>query len=232
MAQVDVIAYHPYMPSPDPTANVFKNFKKTVSDYGFGDKVWVTEVGYPTQGSYGTEVAEENMPETVMRTIVLLAVEGAQRIFWYELFDHGDNGNPNDSEHWFGLVNGDLQNGEFQKRNGAAAYQLCARNIPGRDCKIPEMEGLPSYIRAYHFEGPAGHNALVVWSEVTVRSRDIRVYLPGGRQTVYDLATGEGRPIGESSTYTLKAKDGTNHYVQFFTWENADASQGPRVSAP
>jgi hypothetical protein len=232
MDQVDAIAYHPYMPSPDPTANVFKNFKKTVSDYGFGDKIWITEVGYPTRGHYGTEVAEENMPETVMRTIVLLAAEGAERIFWYELFDHGDSGDPGNAEHWFGLVNGTMQNGEFQKRAGAAAYRLCAMNIPGSACLVPSIEGLPSYIRAYHFRGPAGNNTLVVWNEVSIRERDIRVDLPGSKQMAYSLATGEPRPIGESSTYTLKAKDGANHHIQFFTWETAGASRGPRILAP
>jgi hypothetical protein len=231
MADIDAVAYHPYMPGPGPTANMYKNFRQTVVGYGFGNKVWITEVGYPTHGNYGTEVAEDNMPETVMRTIVLLAAEGAERIFWYELFDHGDAGNPNDSEDWFGLVNGDLQpNGSFAWRKGAAAYQLCARNIPGTTCSIPPIEGLPSYIKAWYFANRNGHNALVVWNDAATVPRDIRVQLPGRDQRVYELATGTAQSIGETSTYTLKAKDGVNHYIQFFTWEGAGTI--PRISAP
>jgi hypothetical protein len=232
MARIDVIAFHPYMPGSGPTANIYKNFKNIVSDYGFGDKIWVTEVGYPTHGHYGTEVDEDDMPETVMQTIVLLAAEGADRLFWYELFDHGAGGSPDDAEHWFGLVNGTMKDGEFQKRKGAAAYRLCARNIPGKTCKIPEQEGLPSSIKTYYFEGGNGSHALVVWNEITV-ARDIQVYLPGKDQKVYDLESGASKLIssGETSNYTLTVKDQAgNHYIRFFTWENSDLSRPPRVS--
>jgi hypothetical protein len=226
MEQVDVVAYHPYMPSPGPTANIFNNFKAQVSEYGFGDRIWVTEVGYPIYGSYGTEVAEEKMPETVLLTLTLLTVSGAERILWYELFDHGDAADKSDSENWFGLVNGDT----FEKRKGAFAYQLYARNIPGRDCKIPERQGLSNSVRAYYFEAPGGDCALVLWNETVVVPRDVDVYLPGSEQRVYNIDTGVATGIGESSRYTLKEKDGENHYIRFFTWKNDKPAQRPRIS--
>jgi hypothetical protein len=225
MDQVDVVAYHPYMPSPGPTARVFSNFKALVSEYGFGDKIWVTEVGYPIYGSYGTEVAEDNMPETVLRTLVLLTAAGAERILWYELFDHGDAADKTDSENWFGLINGDT----FEKRKGASAYQLFARNIPGRDCKIPDREGLPNSVRAYYFEAPNGESTLVLWNETPVIPRNVGVYLPGSNQKVYNIATGEPANIGETSRYTLKEKGGADHYIQFFTWKNENPAQRPRI---
>jgi hypothetical protein len=232
MAQIDAIAYHPYMISPGSTAYMYRKFKGIVSRYGFGDRIWITEVGYPTNGTYGTEVAEDNMPETVMQTIVLLAVEGAERILWYELFDHGDAANKSDAENWFGLINGDgLKEGKFERRKGAYAYQLCARNIPGTTVKTPERQGLSQTVQAYYFEGANGSHALAVWNEATIISRDIQVYLPGSEQNVYNLATGEAAPIGSASNYTLKDKDGVNHYIQFFTWKNTDLSQPPRISS-
>jgi hypothetical protein len=230
MDQINAIAYHPYMPAPDLAANIYKRFQNIVSDYGFGNKIWITEVGYPTRGHYGTEVDEDQMPETVMQTIVLLAAEGAERVFWYELFDHGGSGNPDDAEHWFGLVNGDMQDGKFQKKKGAAAYGLCALNIPGKNCKIPEREGLPSSIKTYYFEGGDGSHALVVWNGIAI-PRDVGVYLPGGDQKVYNLESGNAESIPETSNYTLTVKDQAgSHYMRFFTWKNADLSRPPRVS--
>ncbi|MDR1970923.1 MAG: hypothetical protein LBQ46_03285 [Treponema sp.] len=233
MAQINAIAYHPYMPRPGPMVNLYSSFKEKVSPYGFRNKIWVTEMGYPVHGNMGTEVEADRMPETVMLTITLLTVNGAERIFWYELFDHGDSADQGDAENWFGMVNGGgLINGEFQKRPWAHAYKLCALNIPGANAKTPLRQGLPDSLRAYHFEGPGGNHALIIWNEVTVKARDVKVYLPGKNQRRYNLDTGEPEPIGQSSTYTLKSKDGTNHSIQFFTWENTNYSQVPRISAP
>jgi hypothetical protein len=235
MAQIDAIAYHPYMTGPGPTVNVFNKFKRIVADYDFEDKIWVTEVGYPTynspsipSGRYGTDVLEANMPETVMQTIVLLTAEGARRIFWYHLFDPS-NQNNGDSEDWFGLVKND-----FTLKGGAEAYRLAAQYIPGAICKTPERHDLSDLIQAYYFEG-YGRHALVVWNTAGVVAKDVRVYLPGTNQKVHDLATGEAKPIEKTSTYTLKSKDGVNNVIQFFTWDNPDPSQPfqpPRISVP
>jgi hypothetical protein len=236
MDRIDAIAYHPYMTGPGATANLYNNFKRLVSEYGFADKIWITEVGYPTYetpprpaGRYGTDILDADMPETVMRTIVLLAANGAERIFWYHLFDPKPEDQDNsDSEDWFGLVKRDAA---WTRKGGAAAYQLAAGNIPGRVCKTPEREGLPDFIQAYYFEGDDGRHALVIWNDINA-SRDVRVFLPGTSRMVYDLATGEATSIPtETSTYTLKAKDGADHFIRFFTWENSRAAP-PRISAP
>jgi hypothetical protein len=230
MDDIDAIAYHPYMPSPGPTVNNYNNFKRIVSEYGFGDKIWVTEVGYPVDGTLPTRVDKAIMPGTLLETIVLLTANGPERIFWYELFDHGDTPS-SDSEHWFGMVYGDgLIGGEFQKRPWAAAYQLAAQHIPGTTCIIPQRRGLPDYIQTYQFTGSGGRNALVVWNEITSISRNVEVYLPGVNQKVYNLDTGAATSIGETSNYTLKSKDGVNHFIQFFTWKTTTSSQYPRVS--
>jgi hypothetical protein len=76
MGQIDAVAYHPYMVDAGTSAKVYEQFKKTAADYGFDDKIWVTEVGYPTRGNYGTEVSDEKMPETLIKTISLLAAGG------------------------------------------------------------------------------------------------------------------------------------------------------------
>ena len=80
MRQVDAVAYHPYTPDAAGSFEIYNAFKSIVSKYGFGNRIWITEVGYPMLGSYGTEVAEEKMPLEVTKTITLLASGGAQRI--------------------------------------------------------------------------------------------------------------------------------------------------------
>jgi hypothetical protein len=151
---------------------------------------------------------------------------------WYELFDHGDDADQGDAENWFGLVNGGgLAEGKFVKRKGAAAYQLCALNIPGTEIKTPQRSGLPESVQAYYFEGPDGRRALVVWSEIVINPRTVGVSLPGINQKAYDLSTGEAKPIPSFSTWTLKSPDQVNHFIQFFTWENAYTTQQPLISA-
>jgi hypothetical protein len=232
---INAIAYHPYTIGPGSTANMYNYFKKIVSEYGFGDKIWVTEVGYPTYDKaprpadrYGTDILEANMPETVMQTIVLLTANGAQRLFWYHLFDpKPEDQDDTDSEDWFGLIKRDLA---WTWKGGAVAYRLAAKNIPGTVCKIPERAGLSDAIQAYYFEGSDGRHTLVIWNNINT-AKDVQVYLPGVNQKVYNLATGEAASIGETSTYTLKTKDGVNHFIQFFTWENPGSSLPPRISA-
>jgi hypothetical protein len=229
MNNVDFFAYHPYLTDAVTVANRYNNFRKVVADYGFKDKIWITEIGYPILGSYGTEVPEPEMPEMVTKTITLLAVGGAQRIFWYELFDHGAAGDPKDSEAWFGLVDFDT----FRKKGGADAYKLCAMNIPGKAWRSQypmRSAKLPDFINAYYFEGDNGTHTLIIWNEVVVIPQAVQVTLPGSGQKVWDLASGGFTPIGEHSTYTLR--EGVNESIQFFTWENSDPSKPPRIAVP
>jgi hypothetical protein len=226
MDQVDYVAYHPYMPTASTTAAVYNRFKSVVSDYGFGDKIWVTEVGYPTGGNYGTKVAEEQMPETVAQTITLLAAGGARRIMWYHIADPARQ-DETDSEDWFGLFKND-----YTPKGGAYAYQVCARNIPGKTWRsaLPRRSDLPAAVAAHYFEGADGRHTLVVWNERPSKPRQVTVSLPGTGQQVWNLATGEPASIEESSTYTLPGE--LNQNLRLFTWENADpAANAPVISA-
>jgi hypothetical protein len=232
MDQIDYIAYHPYMPDAVTTARAYTRFRDFVSKYKFADKIWVTEAGYPLNkgpGGYDTKVPEEFMPETVTKTITLLSAEGAQVILWYEMFDHGAAGNPNDSEHWFGLVNRDT----FTKRCGGEAYQICALNLPGKTLRpsLPKRSGIPDNIAAYFFEGSNGKHSLVIWNNRLSQPPQSKVTLPGTGQQVWDVATGTPESIsGETSpVYTLR--EGAGNSLLFFTWEN-NGKTPPRISAP
>jgi len=232
MEKIDYIAYHPYMPDAVTSARVYAKFRDYAAKYGFADRIWVTEVGYPLNkgpGGYGTKVKEEDMPETTVETITLLAAEGARVILWYEMFDHGAAGNPNDSEDWFGLVDRDT----ITKKGGGEAYQIAANNIPGKTLRHSRLErSVPENIAAYYFEGAGGKNTLVIWNNRAGSSPlKVQVTLPGINQKVWDVATGDSLPIAKTSTWTLKLRDNEgNKALQFFTWDG-DLSQKPAVIA-
>jgi hypothetical protein len=224
MDQIDAIAYHPYLVSARTSAAAYTKFKNIVSDYGFGGKIWVTEVGYPTQGSYGTEVSDERMPVTLIETISRLAVEGANHVFWYHLFDP-EIQDDRDSEDWFGVMNYD-----FTPKKGAAAYALCGAHLPGKTwhSSLPERSGLPEYIVANYFEGPNGDNTLVIWNDRPSISLDIKVRLPGDNRKSYDVASGDFSIPDEETIISFSL----TKTLYFFTWENSGTSQPPRISAP
>jgi hypothetical protein len=222
MEDVNAFAYHPYTPNAGGTAATYRNFRDTVSDYNFGDKLWITEVGYPTQGSYGTEVAEPRMPQMVTKTITLLAAEGAQKLFWYHLYDPQKQ-NPRDSEDWFGLFTTKLD-GSREKKGGADAYALCAKHLPGKTWRRQGFPGaaFPDAVQSYYFEGNDGSRCLIIWNDSTVSSRDITLTIPGNNRRMYNVADGFFQLIGETMGYTLYPRNSGEENLLFFTWEAAD----------
>ena len=230
MAQVDYFSYHPYMPDATTTGRAFARFRDYLTKYNFENRIWITEVGYPFDmgpGGYDTKVPAIEMPEMVIKTLVLLAAEGAQIILWYELFDNGANADVNDSENWFGLVERDT----LKKKGGADAYQLFAHNVPGKTLRgtLSGSSDLPDYINGYYFEGSDGKHTMVIWTDRQSRTQQLSVTLPGVNRRVWDVATGSSTAIDETSTWTLKARDGVNKSFQFFTWENNDLTKMPHI---
>jgi hypothetical protein len=219
MEGVDAFAYHPYTPNPSGTAATYQKVRDILGDYGFANKVWITEVGYPTQGSYGTEVAESRMPNTVVKTITLLAAEGAQRVFWYHLYDP-ENPDPADSEDWFGLF-APKSNGSWEKKGGADAYALCARHLSGKTLRSQGLGGLavPDKVQSYYFEGDDGRRCLILWNDSAVSPRTLNLTIPGKNPLLHDPANGSQRAINAADSYTLYPRDSMEENLLFITWE-------------
>jgi len=190
MEQTDAVAFHPYELNPARTAFLYNRFKKIVGDYGFGDKIWLTEVGYPTGGWYPTKVAERRFPEYVIKTWTLLAAGGAQKLLWYQLFDPFRR-NRNSSEAFFGLVH----NNRDYSSKGAEAFRLCAGFISGTECYAiePGADGVPRRLRAFWFKG-AENSALVLWNE-GFGSRKVNLQITGTAHALHDIVTGNASPI-------------------------------------
>ena len=190
MEKADAVAFHPYEINPKRTAKLYGAFRSKVAEYGFADRIWVTEVGYPTGGWYPTATSEKKFPAFVVKTFVNLAVSGAQRIFWYQLFDPVNRKKSN-SEDFFGLV----RSGSDYTSKGAEAFRLCAVHLAGTVYRpgLPLREGLPNALRSFYFERPTGGGTLVLWKE----GSPIEVVLHGttGAYTAHEPVSGNAAAV-------------------------------------
>jgi hypothetical protein len=185
MDKIDGIAFHPYELNPYRTALLYEKFRIIVDEYGFGDKIWITEVGYPTGGWYPTRIQEKRLPEYVIKTWVLLAAGGAQKILWYQLFDPFLRSNGN-SEDFFGLV----RSRRDYASKGAEAFRLCAIFLSETSCYAiePGTDGLPRSIHAFWFRG-TGRGVLVLWNDNPGQVR-VRLQFSGTNYALHDPVTG------------------------------------------
>ena len=197
MDKADGVAFHPYELNPARTISLYNAFRAMVAEYGFGGKIWLTEVGYPTGGRYPTAIKEKDFPPYIVKTFVSLALGGAQKILWYQLFDQAERVK-NDSEDYFGLV----RSREDYTSKGAEAFRLCAVYLAGTVYRpdLPSREKLPRSLRAFYFEQPTGGGALVLWKEGA--STRITLQTPAG-SALHDPVSGSSTAIPEETTITV-----------------------------
>ncbi|GHV16194.1 hypothetical protein FACS189493_1640 [Spirochaetia bacterium] len=222
MEQVSAIAFHPYGVNPRDSVKLYDQLVSILSRYNYTGDIWVTETGYPTDGWYFDRTSEKNLPAYVVKTITGLAARGARTVFWYQLFDRYNRGQaPNhfDSENFFGLVYRD-----FSKKNGAAAYALCAGTLAGLEYH-PELlpgTGLPESLIFFYFRGKGNQNTLILWNDRNA-ALSIRVSFPGTGQ-LYDVVSGNGRAISREAAIEVGVMP------QILTWQNDAVYSPPTIS--
>ncbi|MCL1930502.1 MAG: cellulase family glycosylhydrolase [Treponema sp.] len=197
MENANAIAFHPYELNPARTARLYNEFRAMVAEYGFADKIWITEAGYPTGGWYPTATSEKKFPAYIVKTFVNLSIGGAQKILWYQLFDPLSRVSRN-SEHFFGLV----RSREDYTSKGAEAFRLCAVHLAGTIYRpdLPPREKLPRSLRTFYFERPTGGGTLVLWKEgVTAR---VTLQTPTG-SALHDPVSGSSTPMPAETTITV-----------------------------
>ena len=218
MEKADGVAFHPYELNPQRTAQLYGKFRVICADYGFADRIWVTEVGYPTGGWYPTKTTEKKLPAFVVKTFVNLAVSGAEKIIWYQLFDPV-NRSRNNSEDFFGLV----RSVNDYRSKGAEAFRLCSAYLAGTVYRpdLPlryELKGkskLPNSLKVFYFEHaasseqPGGGGTLVLWNDGA--SAKVILRLPGG-SVLHDPVSGSVTPL--AAEVTLKV----GSMPVFITW--------------
>ncbi|MDR2177457.1 MAG: hypothetical protein LBP20_05380 [Treponema sp.] len=215
MDGTDGIAFHPYHMNAQASARIFSKFRDIAASYGFAGKIWVNEVGFPARGISPRTVPESKMPETTVKTITLLAAEGARTLFWYHMFD-------DDS---FGLVDKSVL--PWQKKGGYWAYALCANNLAGKILRTGVYQNLtaPSKTRSFYFEGNDGSRVLIAWNESALFNKTISVRLPGVNHKRWNAATGLSGDInltGGVYTTVLYPSGGKDQAAKpsllFLTW--------------
>jgi len=167
MENLDGLAFHPYAVDPKGSMQIYDKFLDVLSEINYNGPVWITEVGYPTGGFFPLRVSIEDFPSYVVKTIAGAATRGARVLLWYQLYD---SYNPEeiprftiDSSKFYGLVYPNLQ-----KKNGAMAYELCAKYLPGSvyASDFPLKENIPSNIVSFCFLGGTScDNTLIIWND-------------------------------------------------------------------
>ena len=196
MENLDGLAFHPYAVNPAGAVKIHDKFLKTLTEINYSGPVWITEMGYPTGGWYPSKVSLEEFPSYVVKTITGAAARGTRSLLWYQLFDRYNElevppDTRRDSEAFFGLAYHD-----YQRKDGAWAYELCARYLPGSRYtpELPLREGIPDSIVSFCFlDGTTGDNTLILWND---KSRVRKVFLRLDAQALlHDISTGSSRSL-------------------------------------
>jgi len=170
---LDAVAFHPYAINPGGSMKVYDKFLDVLSEINYSGPIWVTEAGYPTAGWYPTKVSLKEFPSYVVKTITGAASRGPKVLLWYQLFDfYSLEETPFfkfDSEKYFGLIYPD-----YQKKNAAFAFELCAKYLPGSKytSNLPLKENVPSSIICFCFLGGiSGNNVLIIWNDSVITQK-------------------------------------------------------------
>jgi len=218
MDNLNGIAFHPYAVNPRGSMKAHDNFLNVLSEINYSGPVWITEVGYPTGGWYPTRVSLKEQPSYVIKTIAGAAARGTRALLWYELFDsyNREEIHPRtiNSEKFFGLAYPN-----FQKKNGATAYELCAKYLPGSvyTSELPLKENIPSSIVAFCFLGGiSGNNTLIIWNDSN-RTQKLKIQLKSNA-LLHDISNG--------NTFSLPLELEIKKEPLFITWSGEEI---PRI---
>jgi len=208
MDKADAVAFHPYELNPNRTAKLFLEFRAHAAKYGFEDRIWITEVGYPTGGMYPTAVSEKKFPAYIVKTFTALAANGAKKILWYQLFDPLKRVK-SDSEDYFGLA----RSRDDYTSKGAEAFRLCAIYLSGATYhpEFSRQKDLPGGLRAYYFEQPSGGGTLVLWKDG--KTIELTLKTPENEYTRHDIVTGNAETASSQTPILVGSRP------VFITWQ-------------
>jgi len=215
MENLDGLAFHPYSVYPRGAMQAHDKLLNILSTINYSNPVWITEVGYPTAGWYPTKVSLNEFPAYVVKTITGAAARGARALLWYQLLDdYNKNEVPPgtfNSEDFFGLVYPN-----YERKNGAWAYQLCARYLPGSryTSELPQRENVPSNIAVFCFlGGVSGGNTLILWNDRnSIQKAKLSL---SGPVLLHDITS------GKNSSLTAEAAVEIGKTPLFITWQGA-----------
>ena len=198
MENLDGLAFHPYALNPTGSMRLYDKFSHIATKIKFTGPIWLTELGYPTGGWYPTRVSLKKQPSYVIKAIAGSAIRGARATLWYQLFDRNNKGEisrfTESSEKFFGLAYPD-----YQRKDGAWAYQLCAEYLPGSTYMgdYPIRVNIPKSIVSLCFlKDPPGNSTLILWNN-GIGKLKINLNL-SDPAFIYNISTGEKYPLLEN----------------------------------
>ena len=221
MENLDALSFHPYSVNPKGAMRLLDDFLKITSKINFKGDIWITEVGYPTSGWYPSTVSLKKQPSYVIKTIAPAAARGTRVFIWYDFKDSyklGEYPNTYDSERYFGLVYSD-----FTRKNGAWAYELCARYIPGSQYnpELPLKEGIKSNIVTLCFtKNESDTNTLIIWNDINTKQK-IKVSIPT-TITIHDISSSDNYSLTDVAIVEITDKP------VFITWQGSSI---PHISS-
>jgi len=196
---MDAVSVHSYRYPRSPEESDLRGELQAVGDlirdYGGDQKIWVTEIGWPThQGPRG--VSEFRQARYLVRSHVLMLASGdVTRISWYDFYNDGTN--PGYNEHNFGIIHNKAYN--CAPKPAAVAYRVMVEELAGHD--FQELVRPDSGVYLARFSDGEEH-VFVAWTTGEERELD----LGDGKAQVRDLmgnwseATGSMK-IGASPVY-------------------------------
>lgn len=221
--KADALAIHPYSISERVVENRVTEVREILREKGYATPIWITEIGFPTGGSYPHRLGLDSQANGVARYMTRLAASGVELIVWYCLFD---SYKPEDvkkgmsSEAFFGLVWPDYPKTsgaaeedseiefrpQYQLKPGAIPYALIASELAGTTF-YPHVWDFSSerYEKLYqaHFQTDDDVRKIVLWSSGPKISID-----PGFRGDVLEsatnLITGDSVSFGENHKIIIK----------------------------
>jgi hypothetical protein len=190
---LDAVSTHPYNTglAPEYLAESMAKVNAMINDAGGpAQPIWITEIGWPVNSdqravadqvyeSLGTRVNDDVQALYIVRTYAVLLASGAQKVFWYDFMNDGND--PANGEHNFGLIRhpGDSR-GDYAPKPGYVALATMTRQLTGTQF-IRQEQATPG-MRCFLFRRD-GQDVRVVWSlEPTVFRIGAR-----GAFTVVDL---------------------------------------------
>ena len=217
MENLDGLAFHPYAVNPRGSMKVHDKFLDVLSQINYTGPVWITEMGYPTAGWYPTKASPEEFPAYIVKTMTGSAARGARVLLWYELFDsyNKDEVPPKtrDSEKFFGLLYPN-----YERKDGAWAYELCARFLPGSRLAndILQRENIPSNVISFCFmDGAAGNNTLILWNDKNrIQNAVLSLASPA---LLHDASTGQSQSLAAEASLEI------GNMPLIITWEGTAA---------
>jgi hypothetical protein len=195
----DILAVHPYptypphvAPELDDDANgevaearMIARLRAVLAYWGDDPArpIWVTELGWPTYGA----VDEERQARWLVRSALLLAGAGVERVFWYTLFD-GPNPTAYPPEDAFGLFHNDDPPTPKLAWTALSTLLSLAGPLAVTADVSDQLAGAPPDARAYQLTG--ARTITVVWrSDDDAAPTMVTVPVTGAVQVVDMLGT-------------------------------------------